>query len=390
MSKKKFINLSIPVLQGNEWKYAKDCISTGWIAEGKYIEKFENNICKYVGAKYGIACMNGTAGLQIALHLVGVKTDDEVIVPTLTFIAPVNTVKYLYAEPVFMDCDDYMNMDPEKLEDFCKNECKTTNAGLKNKKSGRIVKAVIPVHIFGNPCDITGIMDVGRKYNLRVIEDATESLGAYYTEGIYENKFTGTIGDFGVYSFNANKIITTGGGGMILTNDEKMAGKARYLINQAKDDPVRYIHNEIGYNFRFTNLQAAMGVAQMEELESFIKIKKRNYELYKEKLKDVDGISLLGVPKGTRPNYWFYSLIIDKEKYGIDREELMQKLEKEGIQARPVWYLNHKQKPYLNNQSYKIERAFWFWERVLNIPCSTNLSENEVKKVCLTIKRLKR
>jgi len=302
----------------------------------------------------------------------------------LTFIAPVNAVKYLNAEPVFMDCDDYMNIDPEKIEAFCKYKSEITDKGLRNKKSGRIIKAIIPVHIFGNPCNMVHIIEIAKKYNLKVIEDATESMGSYYTEGVYKNKFTGTIGNLGVYSFNGNKIITTGGGGMIITDNEELARKAKYLTTQAKDDAVNFIHNEIGYNFRLTNIQAAMGVAQLEQLNNFIRIKKKNYELYKEKFKNIKELEIMEIPEGTSPNYWFYSLIINREKNV--RDELIEKLDDRGIQTRPLWYLNHMQKPYINNQSYKIEKALWFWERVLNIPSSSNLTEEDIKKVTETIK----
>lgn len=384
------IPLSVPSIKGNEWKYIKECLDTEWVSSaGKYVDKFEKAICRYTGAKYAVACVNGTSGLQVALQLTGIEPNNEVIVPDLTFIAPVNVVKYLNAEPVFMDCDDYMNIDAEKLYDFFRNECEMNDVGLKNKKSGRIIKAIIPVHIFGNPCNMAQIMEIAKKYDLKVVEDATESLGAFYTEGVYKNRFTGTIGDLGVYSFNGNKIITAGGGGMIVTNDEEMAKKAKYLTTQAKDDPIRYIHNEIGYNFRMTNLQAALGIAQLENLDDFIKVKKGNFELYEKELKNVDGIKLLGIPKGTSSNYWFYSLIIEKNKYGMDREELMQKLNERGIQTRPIWRLNHLQKPYLKNQSFKIEKALWFWKKALNIPCSSNLTEKEIVMVASAIKSLK-
>ena len=307
------IPLTEPVISGNEWKYVKECLDTEWVSSaGKYVEIFENNICKFTGAKYSTACVNGTAGLQVTLRLAGVEPNNETIVPTLTFIAPVNAVKYLNAEPVFMDCDNYMNIDPEKLSDFFKNECKMTNSGLRNKLSDRIIKAIIPVHIFGNPCDMPQIMEIAEKYNIKVIEDATESLGAYYTEGDYKKRYTGTIGDLGVYSFNGNKIITTGGGGMIVTNDEGLGKRAKYLTTQAKDDPVRYIHNEIGYNFRLTNVQAALGVAQLEKLNKFIKIKRKNYGLYKKELKDIEGVSLLGTPDKTASNFWYYPMLVER------------------------------------------------------------------------------
>lgn len=385
------IPLSIPYFKGNEWKYVKECLDTRWVSTaGNYVERFERDICRYSGIKHAVSCVNGTCGLYIALFLAGVKPGDEVIVPTLTFIAPVNAVKYLGAEPVFADCDDFMNIDAEKVKEFCDNECIMIKAGLRNKKSGRMIKAIVPVHIFGNPCNLELLMNVADRYNLKVVEDATESLGASYSSGKYNGRYTGTIGDFGVYSFNGNKIITTGGGGMIITNNSKMAQKAKYLVTQAKDDPVRYIHNEIGYNFRLTNIQAALGAAQLEELDGFIKVKQKNYLLYKKELKNVEGIVFLGTPRGTNPNYWFYSIIVDKRKYGIDRERLMRRLELKGIQARPIWYLNHWQKKYVNNQRYKIRKAVWFWERVLNIPCSSGLSAKDVKKVCAAIKEPKR
>lgn len=385
------ISLSEPNFAGNEWKYVKQCIDIAWVSTaGNFVEQFEKNIRVYAKAKYAVSCMNGTAGLYIALLLSGVKPKDEVIVPALTFIAPVNTVKYVGAEPVFMDCDEYLNLDAGKLREFCERECFLTKAGLKNRKTGKIIKAVIPVHVFGNPCDLVDIIKIAKQYRLKVIEDATESLGSYYTCGPYKGRYTGSIGDFGVYSFNGNKVITTGGGGMIITAEEKAAKKAGYLTTQAKDDSVNSIHNEIGYNFRLTNLQAALGVAQLEELEGFIRIKKRNYELYRSELSNTSGLALLDTPEGTRPNYWFYSLLVDKKEFGIDRKSLMLNLASKGIQTRPIWYLNHWQKPYRKNLSYKIEKAVWFWERVLNIPCSSNLTKAQLHSVVNAIKKAKR
>lgn len=382
----KMIPLSVPNLKGRELQYIKKCIDTNWVSSsGSFVKDFEDAICSYVKSKHAVACVNGTAGLHIALNLSGVGKNDEVIVPALTFIAPVNAVKYLGAEPVFMDCDDYMNIDPVKLREFCIKECKITKAGLRNKSTGRIIKAVVPVHIFGNPCDMQEIMRIAKAYRLKVIEDATESLGAYYTVGIYKDKFTGTIGDIGVLSFNGNKIITTGGGGMIVTNNRLLVEKARYFTNQAKDDPVRYIHHEIGYNFRLTNLQAALGLAQLEQLKKFIRIKKNNYELYCKLLSSVKGIKMLGIPRGTFPNYWFYSLLVEKKEYGMDRENLMNCLTKKNIQSRPIWYLNHLQRPYRTNQAYRIEKAQKFWKSVLNLPCSTSLQEKQINHIASAI-----
>lgn len=385
------IPLSVPNLNGKELEYIKRCINTNWVSSsGKFVVDFEEAISKYVKAKFAVACLNGTAGLQIALNLCGAGKGDEVIVPTLTFIAPVNVIKYVGAEPVFMDCDNYMNIDCSKLREFCAKECQITKQGLKNKKTGRFIRAVIPVHVFGNPCDMVAIMLIARKYHLKVIEDATESLGAYYTAGVYKDKFTGTVSDIGVYSFNGNKIITTGGGGMIVTNNKALAQKAKYLTNQAKDDPVRYVHYEIGYNFRLTNLQAALGLAQMEQLKNFIRIKKNNYALYCKLLSPVKGLKMLGVPDGTSPNYWFYSLMVDDKEYDMDREKLMLCLAKNKIQARPIWYLNHLQRPYRMNQAYKIENAPKFWKRTLNLPCSTGLQTKQIEYVASVIRKLGR
>lgn len=385
------IPLSVPYLNGREWEYVRECIKSSWVSSaGYFVGKFEAAVSRFVKNRYAIACINGTAGLHVALRLCGIYANDEVIVPTLTFIAPVNTVRYLGAEPIFMDCDNYLNIDCGKLREFCAKECKLVKAGLKNKRTGRIIKAVIPVHVFGNPCDMEEIVKVAAKYCLKVIEDATESLGSYYTNGIYRNRFTGTIGDIGVYSFNGNKIVTSGGGGMIVTNNRSLAEKARYLINQAKDNSLRSVHHEVGFNYRLTGLQAALGLAQLEQLKGFIKTKKENYELYKSLLRNIEGLKIIGIPEGTSPNYWFYSLLVEKRKFGMDRDTLLGQLQAKGIQTRPVWHLNHLQRPYRRNQAYKIENALKSWKQVLNLPCSTNLKAKEVKYIVSVIRGLYR
>lgn len=385
------IPLSVPAMSGNEWKYVKKCLDTGWVSgSGGYVTMFEERLRRHAGSRYAVACINGTAGLFIALKVLEIGRGDEILVPTMTFIAPVNAVRYSGAEPVFMDCDGHLNINTEKMRLFCEEECSLTKAGLKNKKSGKIVKAIMPVHVFGNPCDMEDVMDIAKKYGLKVIEDAAESLGSSYTKGAYKGRETGAIGDIGIYSFNGNKIVTAGGGGMIVTNKRELSEKARYLINQAKDDPVRYLHDEIGYNYRLSNLQAALGVAQIEKLPEFIRAKKRNYGLYKERLSGIRGIELMGIPEGTKPNHWFYSLIVDKSGYGMDREALMEALGRAGIQTRPVWHLNHMQKPYLKNRAYRIENALWFWKRILNIPCGSGLTAGEIGNVVSNIRRLGR
>lgn len=384
------IPLSVPNLNGNELKYVNQAVNEGWVSTGgDFIKKFERHIADYLKVEHSVAVQSGTAGLHLSLILSGVTSSTEVIVPTLTFIAAVNPVKYLGAEPIFMDCDDSLTIDVEKLEAFCYENCYLTDDGLVNKKTNKLIKAMVVVHVFGNMANMEKIMEIADRYKLIVIEDATEALGTYYINGKYKGSFAGTIGDIGVYSFNGNKIITTGGGGMLVAKDKKLADKAKYLSTQAKDDPLYYVHHDVGYNYRMTNIQAAIGVAQLEQLEDFIQTKKINYETYQKHIEGINGLSLLDFNKDTRPNYWFYSLIIDKQKYGLDRDELLKGLDKKGIQTRPVWGLIHEQKPYERNQTYAIETASKLVQTILNIPCSSNLNVNEVIEVVDVIKDLK-
>lgn len=383
------IPLSIPNLSREEWTLLRRCIETNWVSSaGPFVKEFEEALQDCLKAKHAVSCINGTTGLFIALKVAGIQPNDEVIVPTLTFIAPVNAVRHVGAEPVFMDCDDYMNMDVEKLREFCERGCRLTKRGLMNKKSSRLVKAIMPVHIFGNPCDMEGLMEVASKYSLKVIEDNAEALGSYYTQGSFKGKFTGTIGALGVLSFNGNKIVTSGNGGMLLTSDAGLAGRARYLINQAKDDPLRYIHNEVGYNFQLSSLQAALGLAQLKKLSRFISIKKKNYGLYQQLLKHVKGVRLLGVPPGTSPNYWFYTLVFNMKRFSNGIYGLVDFFNHNGIQVRPVWYPNHLQRPFKHNQAYRIKNTIYFWKRAINIPCSTNLREEQIIKVAKLIKKV--
>lgn len=373
------ILLSVPEISGNEWKYIKECLDTNWVSSaGKYVDKFEKEICNFTNAKYAVACINGTAALHISLLVAGVEKGDEVIVPTLTFISPVNTINYVGAHPVFIDSEsEFFNIDVQKIEDFCINECHFDGLKLINKNSGRTVKAIIPVHIFGNPCEMDALLDLAKKYNLKIIEDATESLGSKY-----KTKHTGTIGDIGCYSFNGNKIITTGGGGVIVTDNKEYAEKARYLTTQAKDDSVYYEHNEIGYNYRMTNITAAFGCAQLERLKEFIEIKRNNSKLYSELISDIDGVFYATKEAdGCYSNHWFYTIAIDEKVFGKNIEQLIKEFASNKIQVRPIWKLNHEQEPYINEFSYKIANAETITRKCLNIPCSVNLTEDEIKRV---------
>ncbi len=376
-----FIPLSVPNLKGNELKYVTKAVETEWVSTvGSYVADFEKSIADYVGVPGAVACQSGTAGLHVALQLCGVTREDMVIVPTLTFIAAVNPVRYIGAEPVFMDCDDSLCLDPVKLEDFCSNECETKDGTLFHRATGRRIPVMVVVHVFGNMADMESILRIAGKYNLKIVEDATEALGTKYTEGEYTGRFAGTMGDIGVYSFNGNKIITTGGGGMIVSNDESLLKHAKHLTTQAKSDELNFLHDEVGYNYRLTNLQAALGLAQMEQLESFIEIKIKNYIQYKAAVSRVPGLSLLDFRPGIRSNYWFYSLCCDKP-YPLSRDELIEYLGKNNIQARPIWGLIHEQTPYFGCTAYEIKEAKSYWERVVNLPCSTNLTEEDVDRV---------
>lgn len=378
----KFIPLSVPNLKGNEEQYVVDAIRSEWVSTGgRYITKFENNLATYLGVEGAVACQSGTAGLHLALRLSGVEQDDEVIVPTLTFIAAVNPVNYMGAKPIFMDCDDTLCMDMEKLEQFCENECIFREKKLINKKTNKQIKAIIVVHVFGNLANMEKALEIANKYHLKIIEDATEALGTYYIDQDNKKQFAGTIGDYGVYSFNGNKIITTGGGGMLVAKHNEELQYAKYLSTQAKNDEVAYIHNEIGYNYRMTNLQAALGVAQLEQLEVFIATKARNYEQYIKQINKLKDTKLLSFREDIRPNYWFYSLLIDYPKLKMTKETLMEMLHDKGIQTRPIWGLIHMQKPYEDNQSYAIEKALYYHEHIVNIPCSSNLTCEEIEYI---------
>lgn len=381
-----FIPLSVPNLKGNELKYVTEAVNTEWVSTGgPYVTEFENKIAEYAHVKGAVACQNGTAGIHTALMTIGVGANDMVIVPTLTFIAAVNPVKYIGAEPVFMDSDDSLCIDPAKLKNFCENECDFINGKLIYKKTEQNVKAIVVVHVFGNMADMENILKTARHYNLKVVEDATEAIGTYYIEGALKGCFAGTMGDIGIYSFNGNKIITTGGGGMIVSNNEKYLKTAKHLTTQAKSDELNYKHDMIGYNYRMTNLQAALGIAQLEQLEKFIEIKNKNYDLYEKLLADT-GFKLMKFRENIRSNKWFYALLCSDCS---QRDELIKYLLDKNIQTRPIWGLINEQKPYLGSEAYEIEKAKYYWEHVINIPCSTNISEADIKTVVEQIKLFK-
>ncbi|MGL4567672.1 MAG: LegC family aminotransferase [Fusobacteriaceae bacterium] len=387
----KTIPLSVPNLEIEPiLKNLRECLESGWVSTGgRFIPEFEDKVKKYLGSIDAVGIQSGTAGLHTALRVLGVSRDEEVIAPTLTFIAAVNPATYLGAEPVFIGCDHTLCMDPILLEKFCRENCEMRDGVLHNRKTDKKIRVIVVVHIFGNMADMDSIMEIAKKYNLKVLEDATEALGTYYTAGKYIGKYAGTIGDAGVLSFNANKIITTGGGGMVLSGNQEFLDHVRFLSVQAKTDPLYFIHDEIGYNYRMLGLEAALGTAQIDDLEKFINHKKSNYLRYKEGIEGIDGLSILPFNENIRPNYWFYSLVVDGEKYGMNKDELLQKLLQTDIQTRPIWGLIHEQKPYQNHEFHGVEIAKWYYNRVLNIPCSSNLTIEEVDYVIGKLKEFK-
>lgn len=381
------IPLSIPNFEGNEKKYVDDAIQQGWVSTGgAYITKLEQEIAKFLHVKNIVACQSGTSALHLSLIEAGVKPGDIVLVPPLTFIAAVNPVKYQFATPIFIDCDDSFCIDPVKLRSFCEKECKQDNKALKYK--GSTVKAIVAVHVFGNMADMEAIMNIADEYNLNVIEDATEALGTKYTEGKYAGKYAGTIGHFGCFSFNGNKIITTGGGGAATANDPQKLEHIRFLSTQAKTDPHYYIHDEIGYNYRMTNLQAALGVAQMEELPEFIKRKQQNYNKYKKLFDGFEYCKLMPFRAGTDSNKWFYSVNIDRSKISATMRDIITRLHDKGIETRAIWGLINQQKPYEKEVAYMLEKAPYYADRILNIPSSTQITQEEIMYVADELKKL--
>lgn len=374
------IPLSEPLISGNEWKYIKECLDTGWVSSaGEYVNRFEKMMADYVGTKYAVAVVNGTAALHLSLIATGVQHGDEVIVPALTFIAPVNVVKYCMAEPVFMDCDsDTLCMDVQKVSDFLNKECGEGRGGyLYNKKSKRRIKAIIPVHIFGHPADMDELLKICKKNNIDIIEDATESLGSEY-----KGKKTGSFGAAGCFSFNGNKIITTGGGGMVVTDNIKIAKKVRHLSTQAKKDHFEYDHDEMGYNYRLSNMQAAMGVAQMERIQEFVNIKRRNASIYSDLLSEVKDVKFLWESAQVKSNFWFYTVKVAKKH----KKKLINYFLSRNIQVRPVWKLIHTLPMYKNYRAYRIENAVKAYETSINLPCSLSLSKKEIGYVSENIK----
>ncbi len=372
-----FIPLSAPVFTGNEKKYLEECIDSTFVSSvGKFVDRFEEMVAEYTGAKKAVVCVNGTNALHLAMMLAGVERNDEVITQALTFVATCNAISYIGAHPIFIDVDkDTMGLSPTAVDHWL-----NTNAALHgdecfNKSTGHRIRCCVPMHTFGHPVHLDELMEICNKWHLELVEDAAESLGSYY-----KGKHTGTFGRIGIISFNGNKTITTGGGGMLLFNDEKLAIRAKHLTTQAKrPHKWEFYHDEVGYNYRMPNINAALGCAQMENLEQFVLNKRETASSYAAFFKEIEEIEFFAEPAGCRSNYWLNALIMKDKK---TRDSFLQYTNNNGIMTRPIWELMNRLPMFRNCQTDGLKNTEWFADRVVNIPSSVNihlLYENQIK-----------
>lgn len=365
--KQDFIPLHEPRFNGNEKKYLADCIDSTFVSSvGKYVGLFEQQFADYIGTKYAVATVNGTSALHIALLLAGVTPDDEVITQPLTFIATVNAISYCGAQPVFVDVDrDTMGLSPQSLTDFLDKNARLLNGICVNKHTNKTIKACLPMHTFGHPAKIDQIKDICDNWNIKLVEDAAESLGS-----VYKDKKTGTFGDVAAFSFNGNKIVTSGGGGVIVTNDELLAKKAKHITTTAKvPHAYEYVHDQIGYNYRMPNINAALLVAQMEQLDDFLQ-SKRQLALEYQSFFNQKGIHWVGQPENSVSNYWLQAIILDNV---TERDAFLQFTNDNGVMTRPIWRLMNELPMYKDCPHGDLSNAKWLEQRVVNIPSSTRL-----------------
>lgn len=361
------IGLHEPVFTGRERDFVLECIDTGWVSSvGTYVTRFEEMLSEITGIPYAIAVVSGTAALHVALKLAGVLPDDEVLVPSLTFIATANAIVYCQATPHFVDCSNRtLGVDPDKLEHYLKDIADIRNGACHNRITGKRIKAVVPMHTFGHPVELDRLSELCKQYNIELVEDAAEALGSYY-----QGKHVGQWGKLSIFSFNGNKIVTTGGGGAILTSDEHLAKHAKHLTTTAKiPHSWEYIHDEVGYNYRLPNINAALGCAQLEQLNTFIEFKRNLTTLYKEALSGLKGVTMFEEPLGTRSNYWLQTLLVDEE-YVDQRDEILQVLNEQGIGSRPVWHPLHKLPMFQACPRMDLSIAEMLAQRIINIPSS--------------------
>jgi perosamine synthetase len=363
-----------PVFKGNEWDYVKQCLDTGWVSTaGAFVDRFEEDLATFTGAKHVVATVNGTSALHIALLLAGVKHGDEVLTPALTFVATANAVSYCGATPHFVDSEERtLGVDPQALREYLQVITEIRDGQCINRNTGCVIRALVPMHTFGHPVDIKGVLAVARDFQLSLVEDAAESLGSTYQE-----RHTGTFGLMGVLSFNGNKTITTGGGGAILTNDEELAKRAKHLTTTAKV-PHRwdYVHDKTAYNYRLPNINAALGCAQLEQLDGILDAKRKLFERYNAGFANVPEISIIAEPAGCRSNYWLQSLLLD-ETVSNERDTLLAATNDAGLMTRPVWTLMHRLAPYRECPKMELPVAESLEKRLINLPSSSHLGELE-------------
>lgn len=370
------VGLHEPFFDGNEIEYLTKCVKTTYVSSvGKYVDDFENMLSDFTGAKFSVAMINGTSALQIALKLSGVKANNEVIVPALTFVGTVNAISYNNAIPHFVDNEEKtLGIDFNKLLDYLSAITFQKNGECINKITGKVIKAIIPVHTFGHPVDIEKLIEISKKFNIKIIEDAAESIGSFY-----KGKHTGTFGQFGVLSFNGNKSITTGNGGAILTNDAKLAKKAKHLTSTAKiPHKWEYIHDEVGYNYRMSNINAALGCAQLEQISKILEAKRKLYDQYMDVFSRIPEITLFKEPKNCKSNYWLQTIILNKKMYKFQKS-ILQEINNQGINVRPPWNLLSDLDMYLSCPKMDLSCSRLLSQKLINIPSSPNieLSENE-------------
>lgn len=383
MKKRKLTPLSEPCLCGHEWRNIKKCLDTGWVSSvGSFVDLFENAVAAYTHRRYAVACASGTAALHTAFMTIAIGKDDEVIMPTLTFAAPAFAAFYTGARPVFMDVDpSYWQLDLEKTADFLSRACKRVRGKLINRRTKRTVKAIVAVHLLGHPTPMLPLMKLAKRYGILVIEDVAESIGSRD-----HGKKTGFHADIACFSFNGNKIVTCGGGGMLATNDVKKAQRARHLTTQAKADAIEHVHDEIGYNYRLTNLQAAVGLAQMEMIDDFVERKRAIAGHYAQALRGLEGVVLPQEAPWVKSIFWLYTVLIDAKRYGMDSRSLMRKLSAAGIQSRPLWQPLHLQKVFQDCDAYQITAADRIYKEALSLPSSLTMSSAQQRKVINAIK----
>ena len=385
----KNIFLHEPYFFSNEIQNLSNCIKTGWVSTGgNFVNEFEKNLINYTKSKYSVALNSGTTALDLSLKAISVKPNEEIIVPTITFVAPINAVLYNNCEPVFMDCDTYGNIDLAKVKDFIINKTKLKNGNSYNIKTKKKVSAIIIVHVFGNVVDLNEIVYLCKKRNIRIIEDASESLGSFIK---HKNKIrhSGTIGDIGCISFNANKILTTGAGGAILTDNINYFKKISYLSTQAKDDPIRFIHGDVGFNAKLNNISASIGVSQFKTFNRVLNKKKKIHKFYKDKLKKLKNFYILNNPINSHSNNWLNLLKFKNYKNNF-MEKVLKIFFENGIQVRPVWYPNHMQKKMKKFQRYKLEEYKNFYNSILCLPSGYNLNKINLEKIIKIISKIDR